>query len=56
MGHGFGAEADRVEAMEFFEKGGVLRFLSERPEFSPEINRLLREIRIEAIPERTGGG
>ena len=44
MGHGFGAEGDRIENMELFENGGVIGFLSENPEFSPEMHRLLQEI------------
>lgn len=47
MGHGFGAEGDRIETLALFEKGGVLKFVSENPEFSPEMSRLLQEIRTE---------
>lgn len=45
MGHGFGAEGDRIETLALFEKGGVLKFVSENPEFSPEMTQLLQEIR-----------
>ena len=52
MGHGFGAKDDRIETLELFEKGSILKFLSANPEFSPEMTNLLRDIRAEGKPKK----
>jgi hypothetical protein len=46
-GHGFDAIGDMIETIIMFRKYGILSFLSENPDFSPEMHNLLREIRME---------
>lgn len=46
-GHGYEAWATLTKTLELFEKGNVLQFLSGNPEFSPEMYKLMEEIKTE---------
>jgi hypothetical protein len=46
-GHGYESMDVIIEVIELFEKGRVLTFLSENPEFSPEMYGLLKKIKTE---------
>jgi hypothetical protein len=44
-GYGYESVDVMIETIELFEKGSVLTFLSENPEFSPEMYELLKKIK-----------
>lgn len=46
-GHGYESADVLIETIELFEKGSVLSFLSENPDFSPEMYGLLKKIKTE---------